>query len=76
MHPFSTDPGWYERHWYGLRPGRSLRPDVGKKPGSGKRPLPSRSTVTLGLAAYFIAASLLAALLATHFGWIDASLAP
>ena len=76
MHPFGTDPGWYERHWYGLRPGRTFRPAIGEQRGSEQRPLPSLSTVTLALVAYFIAASALAALLAIRYGWLDLALAP
>ena len=57
MRPFTVDPRWYEKHWYAT---------------PRHRPASTRSlwTMTLGLAAYFLASSFTAALLATYYGWL------
>ena len=58
MRPFTTDPGWYERHWFKTAP---------RRPPSGT---PSIWTLTFGLVAYFLGSSFAGALLATYFGWL------
>ena len=74
----STSPRQRERvrvSRFGL--GSNDRCDLASSdPEANRRSAPSIWTVTLGLVAYFLVISVVAASLATHFGWLSPANAP
>jgi hypothetical protein len=70
-----TQREWVRASPFGL--GSNDRCDLANSdPKANRRSAPSIWTVTLGLVAYFLVISVVAAFLATHFGWLSPANAP